>query len=110
MKGISPHVQINVSFCILAYGMQPDGIEECLQIFESKARETMNLLCAPVVAVLGPTYLRQSTEEDLEKIFDKSANQLTLCLLGSIECTNWACKILLTAWNGQLKGKAKLLQ
>lgn len=40
-NGISTHVQINVSFCILAYSMPPDGSEDSNQIFESTARETM---------------------------------------------------------------------
>ena len=93
---------------ILAYGLPPDNIDDCLEMSETTACETIKRFCSAVIAALGPVHLREPTEDDIKKMLEKFVACGTPGLLGSIDCTKWVWRNCPTALHGQFKGIEKV--
>jgi hypothetical protein len=71
---------------MLAYGTPADLWDENLRIAEATVIECMNTFCRGVIECFGPTYLRKSTTEDIQRLLHIGEARGFPGMLGSVDC------------------------
>ncbi|GJZ08278.1 reverse transcriptase domain-containing protein [Tanacetum coccineum] len=86
----------------LAYGTTPDAFDEYLQMSEHTARDCLFHFNKCIISLYMSKYLRKSTLEDVENIYDKHvARHGFTGMLGSTDCMHWERKNCPVSWHGQ---------
>lgn len=67
----------------------------------------MNPFCATFVETLGPTYVKESTEENIFRMLREAESPVTPGLLGSTYFSKWELRNCLTGLHGQFNEKEK---
>nr|XP_043608842.1 uncharacterized protein LOC122580639 [Erigeron canadensis] len=58
----------------LAYGSNPDSLDDYLNMSERSSRDTLNVFCDGVIKLYRHEYLRRPTRNDIQRIFDHHAS------------------------------------
>jgi hypothetical protein len=86
----------------LAYGHNPDSLDEYLQIGEETSRVFLDHFCKCVFQLYKDEYLRRPTPEDIDRLYAKHEQLHGFPgMLGSIDCMHWPWKNCPKAWQGQ---------
>nr|GEU85862.1 hypothetical protein [Tanacetum cinerariifolium] len=74
----------------LAYGMEPDAVDEFLQMSDRTSRQSLDHFCTSVMKILRREYLRKPTVTDVVKLYRHHQDTHRFPgMLGSLDCTNW---------------------
>ncbi|GKC30036.1 ALP1-like protein [Tanacetum coccineum] len=89
-ESISPLLKCTSAIRQLAYGVNPDFLDEYLQMSERSSRTALDHFCQSVMKVFGPEYLKKPTVTDVEKLYRHHEEKHGFSgMLGSIDCTDW---------------------
>ncbi|XP_006655110.1 putative nuclease HARBI1 [Oryza brachyantha] len=99
--------KVVAAFCIFAYGVPTDALDEYIRIGESTALEALRKFVAGVVEIFGSEYTRMPNEQDTTRLLATGASRGFPGMLGSIDCMHWTLKNYPTAWHGMYKGYKK---
>lgn len=88
--GISPLIKVTSSIRQLAYGVNPDMLDEYVQMGASTVRECLYKFCEVIMELYGPEYLRKPTVTDIDRLYEHHHRVHGFPgLIGNIDCTDW---------------------
>uniref|UniRef100_A0A0D3DGF9 DDE Tnp4 domain-containing protein n=1 Tax=Brassica oleracea var. oleracea TaxID=109376 RepID=A0A0D3DGF9_BRAOL len=93
----SPHAKAS-AIRQLAYGGAADSLDEYVRLAETTARKSLRKFTAGIICLFGDEYLRQPTQEDLQRLFYIREQRGFPGMIGSIDCMHWEWKNCPTAW------------
>lgn len=103
--GISPLLKVICALRQLSYGIPSDMSDDLFDVSETTASLCLEEFCVAVTASLGPTYLREPNETDIERI----ENEFRLAgfpgCIGCLDCSGWRWKNCPKALQGMMTGK-----
>ncbi|XP_022681830.1 uncharacterized protein LOC111257065 [Setaria italica] len=92
------------SFCMLAYDVPANSMDEVVRLAESTMVEAFHHFVQAVVEVFGEQYLRPPTIEDTARLLAINTKREWPGMLGCIDCMHWRWKNCPTAWKRQYSG------
>jgi hypothetical protein len=92
------------SFCMLAYDVPADSMDEVVRIAESIMLEAFHQFVRAVVEVFGEQFLRPHTVENTTRLMARNTKRGWSGMLCCIDCMYWKWKNCPTAWKGQYSG------
>ena len=98
LLGASSLQKCTAAIRMLAYGCSSDSLDEYLRISQTLIWESFNRFCVGVIKNFASVYLRQPTEEDIERQLTENAKRGFPGMFGSIDCMNWKWKNCPTGW------------
>nr|XP_043611840.1 uncharacterized protein LOC122583509 [Erigeron canadensis] len=86
----------------LAYGANPDQLDEYLHMGRATSMECLNNFCKCVYYLYHNEYLRKPISEDVQRLVSKHEQVHGFPgMLGSIDCMHWGWRNCPVAWQGQ---------
>nr|XP_043615675.1 uncharacterized protein LOC122587559 [Erigeron canadensis] len=90
------------AICQLAYGYNPDSLDEYLEMGEETSRCYLDYYCKCVFELYRDEYLHRPTPEDIQRLYARHEELHGFPgMLGSIDCMHWPWKNYPKAWQGQ---------
>lgn len=100
--GIYPLIKITSSIRQLAYGVNPDMLDEYVQMSSSTVRACLYKFCEAIMELYGAEYLRKPTVTDVDRLYEHHHRVHGFPgLIGSIDCTYWPWENCLHALKAQ---------
>lgn len=104
---ISARMGVTAALRILAYSLASDAVNQYFSMSEITARVTVKRSSAAVVKKLGPTYLCNLMDADIEWMLKQLERRVTSGLLDSIDCCKCDWKNCSLMWLAQFKKKRR---
>ncbi|KAK9047947.1 hypothetical protein SSX86_033091 [Deinandra increscens subsp. villosa] len=114
--GFTAIQKVTSALRVLAYGTTTDINDEYLKMAKKTTRDTLEHFAKGMRILYGPRYLRKSTWNDLQLLYDQHDKKYGLPgMIGSIDCKHWQWDNCPTAWKdqytrGDQKGPTVILQ
>lgn len=105
--GASPLQKVTAALRMLAKGVSADSLDDYVRLGESTVLRCLKEFCATIVDLYGEEYLRQPTEQDIQRLLKENEDRGFPGCLGSVDCMHWKWKNCPRAWAGQFSGKEK---
>ncbi|XP_033131975.1 uncharacterized protein LOC103831000 [Brassica rapa] len=99
-SSLTPLQKCTAAIRQLAYGGAADSLDEYVRLAETTARKSLHKFTAGIISLFGDEYLRQPTQEDLQRLLYIGDQRGFPGMIGSIDCMHWEWKNCLTAWKG----------
>ncbi|XP_048633801.1 uncharacterized protein LOC125608057 isoform X1 [Brassica napus] len=99
-SSLTPLQKCTAAIRQLAYGGAADSLDEYVRLAETTARKSLHKFTAGIISLFGDEYLRQPTQEDLQRLLYIGDQRGFPGMIGSIDCMHWEWKNCPTAWKG----------
>ncbi len=90
---------------ILAYKITPNVVDECCQMEKNTIMEKMRRFVKVVKEIFETKYLRQPTQDDIERQLKINEPQGFLGMFASLDCMYYQWKNCPIVWQGQFQDK-----
>ena len=85
---------------VLAYGSSADAIDDCVCIGEDTILEAVRRFTKVVIVVFRLEYLREPTEEDIQRLMTEGEVRVWPRMLGVLSYMQWTWKNCPAGWKG----------
>uniref|UniRef100_A0A0D3E216 Uncharacterized protein n=1 Tax=Brassica oleracea var. oleracea TaxID=109376 RepID=A0A0D3E216_BRAOL len=99
-SSLTPLQKCTATIRQLAYGGAAVSLDEYVRLAETTARKSLHKFTAGIIGLFGDEYLRQPTQEDLQRLLYIGEQCWFPGMIGSIDCMHWEWKNCPTAWKG----------
>jgi hypothetical protein len=103
--GLSSLQKYTAAVRMLAYGVAADATDEYVWLGASTADEALRHFCVAIRGCFESIFLRQPSQEDLEKQISINIACGFPGMFVSIDCMHWTWKNCPVAWQGQFQDK-----
>jgi hypothetical protein len=103
--GLSSIQKVTAALRILCYGVSSDATDEYVRIGDSTALQSFKAFVEAVCECFGQEYLRQPTQEDIEKQTAINTRRGFPGMFGSLNCTHWNWRNCAVGLHGQYRDK-----